>query len=177
MTPRWIGLFLGLAMVCAAAHAQMQEDALSAGEVEKLRDTAYYPPQRVEAFIGFLNQRAEEIDKLSAGKRKPGREEDIHDQMAEFNSIGSDLDDNLEEYGKLHKDIRKVLPKLLAAVERWGTALKTPPDHDAYKVERKLALETLDDVRDTAKRLVEEQKAWFLAHPPGKEAGKGSGTG
>jgi hypothetical protein len=164
-------------MVCAVGHAQMQEDALSAGEVEKLRDTAYFPPQRVEAFIGFLNQRTGEIDKLTTGKRKPGREEDIHDQMAEFNSIGSDLDDNLEEYGKLHRDIRKVLPKLLSALERWGTVLRTPPDHEAYNVERKLALDTLDDLRDTAKRLVEEQKAWFLAHPPPKDGGKGSGSG
>jgi hypothetical protein len=160
---------------CAGAFAQIEEKALSDGEVEKLRDTAYYPPQRVEAFLGFLNQRTGEIDKLSTGKRKPGREEDIHDQMEQFTSIANDLEDNLEEYGKAHKDIRKVLPKVLAAVERWGTAIKSPPDHEIYNVSRKLALESLDDLRETAKAMIEEQKAWFLAHPPAKDTGKGVG--
>jgi hypothetical protein len=166
-----------LLCACVRLHAQVEEKALSEKEVEILRDTAYYPPQRVEAFVSFLNQRTGEIDKLSAGKRKPGREEDIHDQMEQFTSIANDLEDNLEEYGKTHKDIRKVLPKLVAALERWGTAIKSPPDHEAYTVSRKLALESLDDLRETAKAMIEEQKAWFLAHPPAKDAGKGVGGG
>ncbi len=152
--------------------AQERQNALSDGEVEKLRDTAYFPPERILAFVGFLNQRTAEIDKLSTGKRKPGREEDIHDQMEQFTSIADDLDDNLEDYGTRHKDVRKVLPKLVAALERWNTAIKSPPDHADYNVSRKLALETLDDLRQTATRLVEDQKAWFLAHPPPKDDGK-----
>ena len=147
-------------------HAQVEEKALSDGEVEKLRDTAYVPPKRVEAFIEFLDQRTKEIDRLSTGKRKPGREEDIHDQMEQWTSIASDLSDNLEDYSKRHKDLRKVLPKLLSAAERWGTALRTPPDDAEYNVSRKLALEALTDIRDTAKELMDEQKAWFLTHPP-----------
>ena len=168
------GLFV-VALMRAPARAQVQENALSNKEVETLRDTAYYPPQRVEAFIDFLNVRTAEIDKLSAGRRLPGREQDIHDEMEQFASIASDLEDNLEEYGKTHKDIRKALPKVLSAAERWGTALKTPPENEQYSLQRKLALEALDDIRETAKELIEEQKAWFLAHPPAKPAGKGSG--
>ena len=155
-------------LIPASLHAQVRENALSDGEVEKLRDAAYFPPQRVEVFIGFLNQRTNEIGKLTTGKRKPGREEDIHDQMEQWTSIADDLDDNLEDYSTRHKDIRKVLPRLLAATERWATALRTPPDNEAYNVSRKLALESLDDVRETARRLIEEQKAWFLTHPPDK---------
>jgi hypothetical protein len=173
---RWLTagvLAAALACICACAHAQMRENALSDAEVERLRDTAYYPPQRVEAFIEFLNQRTEEIQKLSSGKRKPGREEDIHEQMEQWTSIADDLDDNLEEYGTRHKDIRKALPKLLTAVERWNTALRTPPENPEYSESRKLALESLEDLRETAKKLVEDQKAWFAAHPPGKEDGKG----
>jgi hypothetical protein len=171
---RLLAALFAAGLVCVSAHAQMREDALSAAEVEKLRDTAYYPPQRVEAFIDFLNLRTGEIDKLSAGKRQPGREEDIHDAMEQFTSIAGDLEDNLEDYGKTHKDIRKALPKVLSAAERWGTALKTPPENAEYGVARKLALESLDDIRETVKELIEEQKAWFLAHPPAKPS-KGSG--
>ena len=75
------------------AFAQERQSALSDGEVEKLRDTAYFPPERILAFVAFLNQRTAEIDKLSTGRRKPGREEDIHDQMEQFTSIADDLDD------------------------------------------------------------------------------------
>ena len=140
--------------------------------MEKLRDTAYYPPERVLAFIAFLDQRTKEIDRLGTGTRRPGREQDIDDQMQQFASIADDLDDNLDEYDKHHRDIRKVLPKLVAATERWGTALKSPPVHPAYTLSRKLALESLDDMHQSAMELIESQKAWFLAHPPPKDEGK-----
>ena len=154
------------------AFTQQRESALSDGEVEKLRDTAYYPPERILAFIAFLDQRTREIDRLSTGPRRPGREEDVHDQMEKFTSIADDLDDNLTDYGKRHYDIRKALPKLVAATERWGTALKSPPDHPTYTVSRKLALETLNDVHESAIAMIDELKAYFIAHPPPKDDGK-----
>jgi hypothetical protein len=130
---------------------------------------AYYPQDRVVAFIDFLDQRTKQIDKLIIGRRQPGREEDIHDLMEQFTSIADDFDDNLDDYSQHHRDIRKMLPKVVAATERWATALKTPPENEAYSVSRKLALETLADVRDTAAKMIDEQKAWFLAHPPPKD--------
>ncbi len=150
------------------ARAQDRPQALSDGEVEKLRDTAPVAPERVMAFVGFLNQRADRIEKLTEGKRVPGREEDIHELMEQMTSILDDLDDNLDDYSKRHQDIRKVLPKLVAATERWGTVLKTPAEDQRYSVQRKLALESLNDVHESAVKMIEEQKAYFLAHPPGK---------
>jgi hypothetical protein len=169
-------MLLAVSLFAPLARAQQHEPALSDAEVEKLRDTAYFPPERVNAFIDFLDQRMKQIDKLTTGKRQPGREEDIHDLMEQFTSIADDFDDNLDDYGQHHRDIRKVLPKVIAAAERWGTLLRTPPENPAYNLSRKLALETLADVRETATKLIEEQKAWFLAHPPPKD-GKASGTG
>jgi hypothetical protein len=163
-------LLLGLlSAIERPLHAQMAESALSDAEVEKLRDTAYDPPQRVLAFIVMLDDRTKSIDKLMAGKRMPGREQDIHEQMEQFSSIANDLLDNLDEYSHRHRDIRKALPKLSAAIERWGTSLKTPPDDQAYDVSRKLALESLGDLRDTTTQMTEEQKAYFKDHPPAKE--------
>jgi hypothetical protein len=167
-------LFALAPLPCLTVSAQVREkeSALSDAEVEKLRDTAYFPPDRVNAFIEFLDQRTKEIEKLTTGRRQPGREEDIHDLMEQFTSIADDLDDNLDDYSKYHRDIRKALPKVVAATERWGTILRTPPEHEAYSVSRKLALETLADIRETATKLIEDQKAWFLAHPPNKDDGK-----
>jgi hypothetical protein len=165
--------------VCAAQitlRAQEREPTLSDAEVEKLRELAPDYPERVMAFVGFLNQRADEIDKLTTGKRKPGREEDIHDLMQQMTGILDDLDDNLDEYSKHHNDVRKVLPKLVAATERWGTVLKSPPEDQEYSVQRKLALESLNDVHEAATQMIAEQGAWFKEHPPGK-AGAKNGSG
>ena len=164
-----VGLLSFASLFLPRLAAQQRESALSDAEVEKLRDSAYFPPARVLAFIDFLDQRTKQIDKIATGKRQPGREEDIHDLMEQFASIADDFDDNLEDYGKYHRDVRKVLPKVVSAAERWATSLRTPPEDATYSVTRKLALDSLADVSESATKLIEEQKAWFLAHPPPKD--------
>jgi hypothetical protein len=150
-------------------HAQQRESALSEAEVEKLRDTAAFPAERVQTFITFLDDRTRTIEKVSSAPRKPGREEDIHDLMEQFTSVADDLEDNLDDYGPRHRDLRKVLPKLITAAERWATVLKTPVDNDAYNIARKLALEAVRDIREESTKLLEEQKVWFRDHPPEKD--------
>ncbi len=167
-------LFLGAAQL--RLRAQEREPTLTDAEIDKLRELAPEYPERVMAFVGFLNQRADEIEKLNAGKRKPGREEDIHDLMQQMTGILDDLDDNLDEYSKHHNDVRKVLPKLVAATERWGTVLRSPAEDQQYSVQRKLALESLQDVHQSATEMIAEQAAWFKDHPPPKPSGK-SGSG
>ena len=176
---RWLLMTLLLAftpMMISSAHGQSaRESSLSEGEVDKLRESAISPPDRLTAFIGFLNDRMIRIAKLSAGPRKPGREEDLHELMEQCAAILDDFTDNLDDYSKRHRDVRKVLPKVIAATEGWGTSLKTPPENQAYSVSRKLALESLVDVHETALKLLEEQKTWFAAHPPSKDAGPSAG--
>ena len=151
------------------AHAQHRSTALSEGEVEKLRDAAYVPADRVMVFIALIDTRTKSLDNLFAHPRRPGREEDTHDLLEQITAVADELDDNLDDYSHRHQDIRKALPKLLQATERWSTELKSPPDNEAYSVSRKLALEAIQDIRDTATKLIEDQKAWFLAHPPPKD--------
>ncbi|GGA60670.1 hypothetical protein GCM10011507_10270 [Edaphobacter acidisoli] len=150
------------------ACAQDDDHSLTQGEIEELRDAAYYPQQRVELFIKLLDQRVKAIQDLYAHPRKPGREDDTHDLLNQFNSIANELEDNLDDYSNDHRDIRKALPKLLEATERWSSAIKSPPDDETYNVSRKLALETIRDVHDDATGLVESQKTWFKDHPPPK---------
>jgi hypothetical protein len=150
-------------------HAQRPEAALSDGEVEQLREAAYYPTDRVLLFIKLLDSRNKSIQDLFAHPRKPGREQDTHDLLEQFTSIADELNDNLDDYGPRHRDIRKALPKLVEATERWSSNLKSPPDDDAYNVSRRLALEAVHDLHDQATQMIEEQKAWFLAHPPPKD--------
>jgi len=163
-------LFASLLSVPVALYAQRgQESALTEAEVEALRDSAYVANDRVLTFIKFLDARSASIQTLATKPRQPGREEDLHALYEQFTSIADELDDNLDDLGPRHRDMRKALPKLLAATERWATALKTPADNEAYNMSRKLALEAVRDLRESSTQLIEEQKVWFLAHPPAKE--------
>ena len=169
MHRRLILIALLLVPLAPWLHAQRESAALSDVEVEQLRDSAYIANDRVLVFVKLLDERTKAIQAAATGPRKPGREQDLHDIMEQFTSIADELDDNLDEYGPAHRDLRKALPKLLAATERWASTLKTPAENEAYNVSRKLALEAVRDIREETTRLIDEQRAWFAAHPPAKE--------
>ena len=166
---RRIPLALVILALTLPLYAQRNESALSEGEIEQLRDSAYVANDRVLVFIKLLDTRDKAILDLFAHPRKPGREEDTHDLFEQFTAIADELNDNLDDYGPHHRDIRKALPKLLEATERWSSNLKQPPENAAYDLSRKLALEAIRDIREEATQLVEDQKTWFAAHPPPKE--------
>ncbi len=142
---------------------------MSESEIDQLRDAAYVPADRIAVFIKLLDVRAANLQALIAKPRRPGREEDVHEILQQFASIIDELNDNLDDYGPRHRDLRKQLPKLLEATDRWATALRTPADSEVYKVSRSLALEGVQDAKDETRKLIEEQKTWFAAHPPSKE--------
>jgi len=149
--------------------AQRSDPSLSEKEIEELRDSAYIANDRVMVFIKLIDTRVKAIQDLYAHARRPGREQDTHDLMEQLTSLADELNDNLDDYGPRHRDIRKSLPKLVEATERWATAIKSPPDDAAYNVSRKLALEAIRDLREESSQLIDEQKSWFAAHPPSKE--------
>ena len=166
MTRLALVLLLGLAAQPLAA--QRNDANLSEAEIEQLRDSAYVANDRITVFIKLIDARVKAIQDLYAKPRRPGREQDTHDLMEQFTALADELNDNLDDYGPRHRDIRKSLPKLVEATERWGTAIKSPADDAAYNVSRRLALEAIRDLREQSTQLIEEQRTWFTAHPPPK---------
>src|SRR5271154_3160181 len=166
---RRIPLAFVLLALTLPIHAQRGDSALSEGEIEQLREAAYFPNDRVLVFIKLLDTRNKAIQDLFAHPRKPGREQDTHDLLEQFTTIADELNDNLDDFGPNHRDIRKALPKLIDATERWASNIKQPPEDPAYDLARKLALESIRDIREEATQLVDDQKTWFAAHPPPKE--------
>ena len=163
-------LLLAGMLVLPGARAQAHESSLSDAEVESLRDAAYIPNDRVNAYIKILDTRADRIHKLVTARRKPGREQDLHDLLDDFAGLADELNDNLDELGPKHRDIRKALPKLMDATERWATTLRSAPEDATYKVVQKLALDSLTELRDAATKLNSEEIAYFKAHPDAAKA-------
>jgi hypothetical protein len=154
-----------LLMAPALACAQDEDGAMSQKEIESLRDAAYIPNDRVLTFIKILDTRELEIRDLLAKPRRPGFDQDMHDLLEQFESIADEFNDNLDEYSSHHRDVRKALPKLISATERWSTTLRAPSSDEAYDIVRKMALDSLKDMRDTASSMETEQAAYFKAHP------------
>jgi hypothetical protein len=151
-------------------HAQIKnDDTLTQSEIDQIRDARYYPESCVLLFVKFLDLRVHEVQDLYAHPRRPGREQDTHDLIEQFTSITDELSDNLDDYGPRHIDLRKVLPKIIDATDRWSSALKSPPDDPTYSVSRKVALESIRDLREDATELQASQAAYFKLHPPSKQ--------
>ncbi len=171
MPRRLVSLAL-LACTAVAGLAQARESALSGAEVEQLRDAAYVPSDRVLVFIKLLDSRIHTMQDLVAKPRRPGREEDLHDLLEQFTAISDELNDNLDDYDARHRDIRKPLPKLLDASERWASGLRAIPDNETYNLSRKLALQSIRDTRESTTKLIDTQRTYFAAHPEAAKAEK-----
>lgn len=161
---------LGIVLSPRHAAAQDSEKVMTEAEVEKLRESAYVPNDRVAVFIKILDSRAKAVDDLLAKRRKPGREQDLHDIFEQVSEIADELNDNLEDYEPKHRDLRKTLPKLIEATERWSTSLRAAVEDPSYKVSRKLALDAVRDVQEAAKKMQTDEIAYFKEHPEAAKA-------
>ncbi len=166
-------VWLAASFVTAPASTQAGEDVLSQKEVDALRDAAFAPSDRVLAFEQFLNDREKQVQQLTVKRR--GHTDfggEMHDLLDQFGQIADELNDNLDEYSRNHRDIRKTLPKLLQSTEHWTATLTAAPDNDAYNVVRRIALDDLKDTRELAEHLQTDLTAYFKLHPEAEQAEK-----
>ena len=162
------GFILALTLLTASfpMPAQKGEDALSQREVDQLRDAAFVPAERIAVFTEILNTRQKRIDELLAKRRShTDFPEDMHDVLDQFGQITDELNDNLDDFARRHRDVRKALPKLIAATERWSTSLRTVGENDSYNVVRRIAADDVKDTRQLADSLATDLEAYFKAHP------------
>ena len=169
----WLGCGLLLAMPWGgAAHAQDTDGAMSQAEIESLRDASYMPVNKIKAFEKMLDDREHRIDELLKKGRGPGNALEMHDAMEQLGAIADELNDNLDDYNSKHRDVRKALPKLVQATERWSTSLRAAGEDDRYNVVRRIALDTLKDTRSLAEEMEASQQAYFKEHPDAEKLEK-----
>lgn len=155
-------------VVALAAPLRAQDDAdgpLTQAEVEQLREMAPVPMERMKVFEKILDARVKEIEDLLGKAPRPGYALDMHDALDQFGQIADEFNDNLDEWEKNKRDVRKELPKLLKNEERWAAVLRSPPANEGYDVVRKIAQDNLQDMRDLSGQMQAEQEAYFKAHP------------
>lgn len=145
--------------------AQAKDDVLSQREVDDLRDAAFVPGDRLTTFMHILDDREKRIQVLMVKRR--GHTDfagEMHDLLDQFGQVVDELNDNLDEDSHNHRDVRKVLPKLLQATDRWSTTLRSPAEDEAYSVVRRIALDNVKDARELAQALGPDLDAYYKAH-------------
>ncbi len=159
------------------AHEQQADDALSQREVDDLRDAAFEPIERIRVFTAILNSRQDRIETLLAKRRShTDFPEQMHDALDQFGKVIDELNDNLDDYNRRHRDVRKELPKLIVSTERWSATLGKVGDNDAFNVVRRIALDDVKDTGGLAASLDTDLTTYFKAHPEAAAAEKKRGT-
>lgn len=157
--------------------AQVQNDPLNEDQVDKVRDAADRPNDRIKLYMKFIDQRMSAIKDLTSNSKETNidnRPEQIRDKIEEFTRLVDELQDNLDNYNSEHADIRKSLKDLVAASAKWPDALNKAASDPGYDFARKTALNAAESVSDQSKKMQNEQEKYFAAH---KDRRGKNGTG
>lgn len=149
----------------SALQAQHQRTAsLTDSEVEAVREAAVFPVERVKLYTKFLNERADKIKALTNRPKSGPRVLKLDDDLQDFTALLDEMNDNLDQYGDRHSDIRKALKPLTEDSPHWLNILRALPGEPGFDLSRKEAIEAGEDLDDHAKRLLSEQEAYFSTH-------------
>jgi neutral trehalase len=167
-----LGFILALAGVCLAppmpAFGQRQKDPLTDQQIEQLRENGDQPLEKIKLYLGFIEERTAEIQRLNTATNAQNQNRDVqlHNLYQEFTRISDELDDNMDSFAEQHADMRKVLKTVVEDSEKWPSVLNPPKPDGQDDFVRKAALSASQSVHDDAKQLLEEQEKYFAQHKP-----------
>jgi hypothetical protein len=148
-----------LAMVTMLA--QSKKDPLTDRQIEEIREAGDQPPERIKLFVGYVDDRAKEIDSLSKDSGAQNRAARIHNLMDEFTRLSDDLQDNMDNFDEQHADLRKILKEVVTKTTEWTTVLNEPPPHPQYDFMRKSALDANQTAHEAAVQMLADEEKYF----------------
>jgi hypothetical protein len=172
---------IALLLSSLSAVAQAKRDPLSPAEVTELRESAQEPDKRLAAFVRFLRERSDALDKLRTDPRFTGdRLGQVHDRLEDITLRIDEMDDNVETYAAQKADLRKPLKAVieldtdqqarLRALKENGVATQSKADGSKrYAFVLQNAQEAVDMSLDGARRTLRETEERIKAD---KEAQK-----
>lgn len=175
------GIVIALLLSSVFSCAQTRRDPLSPAEVTELRESAQEPDKRLAAFVRFLRERSDALDKLRTDPRFTGdRLGQVHDLLEDITSLIDEMDDNVETYASQKADLRKPLKAVieldtdlqarLRAFKQNGVATQAKADDSKrYAFVLQNAQEAVDMSLDGARRALRETEERIKAE---KEAQK-----
>ena len=159
-----------LLLVVASALAQKQKrDPLNDLEIDKLRDTAQQPEERLKLYIGFARARLDKLQQVRSDPKATDREKQMHDSLQDFLDIYDELNSNVDTFADRGSDLRKALKPVIEADTEFGSKLRAFKSETAGNREKAQqyefllgsALEATDAAAKDHRELLAEQEVTF----------------
>jgi hypothetical protein len=168
-----LGLLLALSGICVASQGLgfAQSAPLTDQQVDKLRESAIDPDEKVKLYLGFIEDRTNEIHRLNAASKAQSQDARIHNLYEEFTQLSDELEDNLDSFDQQHADMRKTLKTVVEDSEKWLAVLNEPKADTEDDFVRKAALAAVESVHDDCKQMLEDQEKYFAQKKTGKSGG------
>jgi len=163
-------------LLLSPLQAQRKRDALTAPEIDQLRDTAMEPDLRLKLYVTFARARLASLEQARSDPKTTDRGLITHDWLQDFLDVYDELNENVDTYVDRKSDLRKVLKTVIEADTEFQAKLRALRDaastakEEAKQYEFLLsnALETVDASAQDHRQLLTEQEEAFKHKKPAK---------
>jgi hypothetical protein len=147
------------------ATAQKHPDPLSQLEIDKLRDTAQDPLERLKLYVEFARARLQALDQARSNPKATDRGVETHDRLQDFLDIFDELNDNVDTFADRKEDLRKALKIVIEGDSEFQSKLRalkdaagvSPAELKSYGFLLTNAIETVDSSIEDHRQLLDAQ--------------------
>lgn len=147
------------------ATAQKHPDPLKQLEIDKLRDTAQDPLERLKLYVEFARARLQALDQARSNPKVTDRGVETHDRLQDFLDIFDELNDNVDTFADRKEDLRKALKVVIEGDSEFQSKLRalkdaagvSPAELKSYGFLLTNAIETVDSSIEDHRQLLDAQ--------------------
>jgi hypothetical protein len=156
---------LAVLLFVITATAQKHPDPLNQLEIDKLRDTAQDPLERLKLYVEFARARLQAVDQARSDPKVTDRGAETHDRLRDFLDIFDELNDNVDTFADRKEDLRKALKVVIEGDSEFQSKLRalkdaagvSPGELKAYGFLLTNAIETVDSSIEDHRQLLDAQ--------------------
>jgi hypothetical protein len=161
---------LTIILLAIAVSAQRnRRDPLSDAEIEKVRDAAQLPEERLKLYVEFARTRLDKLQQVRSDPKAVDPEKQAHDALQDFIDIYDELNSNVDTFADRGTDIRKALKPVIEADTEFGSKLRAFKSETAgnreqaqeYEFLLGSAIEATDSAAKDHRDLLAEQEITF----------------
>jgi predicted nucleic acid-binding Zn-ribbon protein len=165
---RHCGCLILISSLLPLAWTPSRREPLNPVEIEKLRDAAQDPANRIKLFIEFARARLTALEQLRADPKVTDRAQHTHDTLQNFLDVYDELNDNIDTFVERKADLRKPLKSVIEADAEFGAKLRalkssletSPSEAQKYEFLLNNAVDAVDGgAQDHRQLLAQEEEA------------------
>ena len=162
-------LAVTILLALAVMAQQHRRDPLTDLEIDKIRDSAQLPEERLKLYVEFARARLDKLQQVRSDPKVTDREKQMHDALQDFLDIYDELNSNVDTFADRGTDIRKALKPVIEADTEFGSKLRAFKSETAANREQAQeyefllgsALEAIDSAAKDHRDLLAEQEITF----------------